>query len=47
MQRSDGLFSALAEVSRRDFYEVMYRACGDYGVKFKSGGRNDRCFNRT
>ena len=37
MQRSDGLFSALAEVSPSGFYEVMYRTCGDYGVKFKAG----------
>ena len=35
MQRSDGLFSALAEVSRRGFYEVMYRTCGDYGLSSK------------
>ena len=47
MQRSDGLFSALAEVSRRDFMKLCTALAATMGLSSKAGGRNDRCFNRT
>ena len=37
MQRSDGLFSALAEVSRRDFMKLCTALAATMGLSSKAG----------
>ena len=39
MQRSDGLFSALAEVSRRDFMKLCTALAATMGLSSKAGAK--------